>query len=39
MKRGLMEPDPAAAGISIVGSLWLAALVMGVIVLLLSLAE
>jgi len=39
MQRGLMEPDPAASGISLVGSLWLAVLVMSVIVLLLSLAE
>ena len=39
MKRGLMEPDPDAAAISIVASLWLAVLVMGVIVLLLAYAE
>jgi hypothetical protein len=34
MQRGLMEPDPQAQGISLVGSLWLAALVAGLIVLL-----
>jgi hypothetical protein len=39
MKRGLMEPDPQAVGISIVASLWLAALVMGLIVLLTAFAE
>jgi hypothetical protein len=39
MKRGLMEPDPQAQGISLVAGLWLAALVMGLIVLLTTLAE
>jgi hypothetical protein len=39
MQRGLMEPDPDAAGISLVGSLWLAALVMGVIVVALALTQ
>jgi hypothetical protein len=39
MKRGLMEPDPEAAGISLVGSLWLVVFVMGVINVLLVLAN
>ena len=39
MKRGLMEPDPQAVGISLVASLWLAALVLGLITLLLALAD
>jgi hypothetical protein len=39
MKRGLMEPDPRAQGISLVASLWLTALVMGLIVVLAALAE
>ena len=34
MHRGLLEPDPQAQGISLVASLWLAALVMGVLVFL-----
>jgi hypothetical protein len=38
MQRGLMEPDPRAAGISLVAGLWLAALVMGLIVLLTTFA-
>jgi|KBSMisStandDraft_5_1062788.scaffolds.fasta_scaffold4768705_2 hypothetical protein len=39
MKRGLMEPDPHAPGISLVGSLWLVVFVMGVINVLLVLAN
>jgi hypothetical protein len=40
MKRGLMEPDPHAVGISLVASLWLVVFVLGVVnVLLLVLAE
>jgi len=39
MKRGLMEPDPRATGISLVGSLWLVVFVMGVINVLLVLAN
>ena len=39
MKRGLMEPDPRSGGVGLVAGLWLVVLVMGVIVVLLSLAE
>jgi hypothetical protein len=39
MKRGLMEPDPHASAPSLVASLWLVVLVMGVINALLALAN
>jgi hypothetical protein len=39
MKRGLMEPDPRASGLSLVASLWLVVVVMGVINVLLVLAN
>ncbi len=39
MKRAIMEPDPRARGITLVESLWLAALVIGVVVLLLAWAD
>ena len=39
MKRGLMEPDPHASGIGVVASLWLVVFVMGVINVLLALAN
>jgi hypothetical protein len=39
MKRGLMEPDPRAPAVSLVASLWLVVFVMGVINVLLLLAE
>ena len=39
MKRGLMEPDPHATGLGLVASLWLVVIVMGVINLMLALAN
>jgi hypothetical protein len=39
MKRSLMEPDPRAGGPSLVTSLWLVVFVMGVINVLLALAN
>jgi hypothetical protein len=39
MKRGLMEPDPQASGITFVASLWLVVFVMGVINMLLVVAN
>jgi hypothetical protein len=39
MKRGLMEPDPRADGLGLVASLWLVVLVMGVVNVLLALAN
>ena len=39
MKRGLMEPDPHASGLGFVASLWFVVFVMGVINVLLVLAD
>ena len=39
MKRSLMQPDPQASGISLVASLWVVVFVMGVINVLLVLAN
>ena len=39
MKRGLMEPDPRAVGLTFVASLWLMVFVLAVVDVLLVVAE